>query len=82
MQECEKEQKNGLNEEKPKIKQSLALKGASYKRMGNQKTALAIRSQGWMAECADEPPDHDERMSNKQVLDIHRNGACVRPRHH
>ena len=82
MQDCRKEQKNGLNEEKPKIKQSLALKGASYKRMGNQKTALAIRSQGWTAECADEPLDYGERMSSKQVLDIHGSGARAKPRHH
>ena len=29
--------------------------------MSNQKVAHAIRSQGWAAECAEEPPDHDKR---------------------
>ena len=82
MQDCKKEQKNGLNEEKPTIKQSAALKGANHKRMGNQKTTHAIRSQGWTVECAEKPPDHGERMSSKQILDIHKSGACARPRHH
>ena len=36
IQDCKKEQKNRLNEGKPIIKQSLASKGASHKRMGNQ----------------------------------------------
>ena len=65
MQDYQKEQKNRLNEEKPTIKQSVALKGASHKRMGNQKTTHVIRSQGWTVECADEPPDHGERMSSR-----------------
>ena len=50
MQDYQKEQKNRLNEEKPTIKQSVALKGASHKRMGNQKTTHAIRCQGWTVE--------------------------------
>ena len=50
--------------------------------MGNQKIAYAIKNQGWTAECANEPLDHGKRMSSEQVLDIHRSGACVRPRHH
>ena len=82
MQDCRKEQKNGLNKEKPTIKQSLALKGASHKRTGNLKIAHDIRSQGWMVECANEPPDHDECISSRQVLDIHKSGARARLRHH
>ena len=50
--------------------------------MKNQKIADDIRSQRGAVECADEPLDHDKRMSNGQVLDIHRSGAHARPRHH
>ena len=50
--------------------------------MGNQKIAHAVRSQGWVAECADEPPDHGKCMSSKQVLNIHKSGARARSRHH
>jgi len=36
--------------------------------MRNQKTAHAIIGQGWMSDCAEEPPDHDEHM--KQQADF------------
>jgi len=45
MQDCRKEEKNRPNKEKPTIKQSLAPKGASHKRMENLKIAHTIRSQ-------------------------------------
>jgi len=35
-----------------------------------------------MVECAGKPLGHGERMSNRQVLDIHRSEAHARPRHH
>ena len=35
-----------------------------------------------MAVCVDEPVDHGKRMSSRQVLDIHKSGACAKPRHH
>ena len=47
-----------------------------------RKIAHAIRSQGWTANCADEHPNHSERMSSRQNLDIHRSEARARPRHH
>ena len=50
--------------------------------MGNQKIAYAIKSQGWAIECANGPLDHGKCMSSEQVLDIHKSGARVRPRHH
>jgi len=50
--------------------------------MRSQKMAHAIKSQGWATECADKPPDHDEHMSSRQILDIHGSEAHARPRHH
>ena len=50
--------------------------------MGNQKTVHAIRGQGWVAECTDEPPNHGKCMSSGQALVIHRTRARVRPIHH
>ena len=35
-----------------------------------------------MAKCTDESLNHDKCMSNKQALDVHRTGACARPKHH
>ena len=48
--------------------------------MRNQKVAQAIRSQGWAAECAEEPLDHCKR--NKQVLDTGISQAHARSRLH
>ena len=42
----------------------------------------AIRSQGWAAGCADKPPGHGGRMSNRHISDIHKSEARTRPRHH
>ena len=50
--------------------------------MGNQKIVHAIRSQGWVAECTDEPSDHDKRMSSEQTLEVHISGARAKPKHH
>ena len=50
--------------------------------MEDQKTVHATRDQEWAAERVGKPPVHDKHMSSKQALDIHGNGACIRPRHH
>ena len=35
-----------------------------------------------MAKCTDEPPNLGNRMSSRQVLDVHRSGAHAKPKHH
>ena len=77
-----KEQKSRLKKEKPTIKQSLALEKSKPQGMRNQKTVHTIRGRGWVAECTDELPDHDKRMSNGQALDVHRTRARTRHRYH
>ena len=50
--------------------------------MGNQKIIHAIRGQGWVAECTNEPLDHGKCMSSGQALDVQRSGAHIKLRHH
>ena len=71
MQDCRKEQKNGLNEKKsPQSNKAQPQREQAIKGWEIRKQLDAIKSQGWTAECADEPPDHCEHMSSRQVLDI------------
>ena len=77
-QNCRKEQKGRLKEEKPTIKQNQIPKGSGPKRMRNQKVAHTIRSQGWVAKCVEKPPDHSKRSG--QVLDTGKSQARTRPR--
>jgi len=66
----------------PPSNKAQSLKGVSHGRMENKKIAHITRSQGWTVDCPDEPPDHGERMSSKQILDIHRSEARERPSHY
>ena len=59
-----------------------ALEESKPYRMEDQKIVHARRSQEWTAECIDEPLDHDKPISSRQALDIHRSGACTRPKHY
>ena len=71
----------GWRSKNPQLNKARPLRGVSHQRMRNQKTAHAIRSQRWTVDCVDEPLDHGKRMSSKQISDIHKSEACVRPRH-
>ena len=71
----------GWRSKNPQLNKARPLRGVSHQRMRCQKTAHAIRSQRWTVDCVDEPLDHGKRMSNKQISDIHKSEACVRPRH-
>ena len=71
----------GWRSKNPQLNKARPLRGVSHQRMRHQKTAHAIRSQRWMAYYADKPLDHGKRMSSRQILDIHKSEARLRPRH-
>ena len=44
--------------------------------------AAHVKRRRKAADRATKPPGRDKRMSGRQILDIYKGKACVKPRHH